>query len=160
MDPVIRLIADTILPPRGMAWHGGPTPAGALRNVDANAARWRPGSDRHTIWELALHNAYWNYAVRRRLLGTRGPRFPRSPANWPDMPRVRDDSAWAADRALVAEQQRLLVETIRNFPGGKLGRSVGSGKRWTWGDLLIGIAMHDAYHAGQIQLMKRLCRSR
>ncbi len=160
MDTVIRLIADTIQPTRGMAWHGGPTPAGALRNVDASAARWRPRPGRHTIWELALHCAYWNYAVRHRLLGTRGPRFPRSPANWPEMPRVGSDSAWTADRALVAEQQGLLVETIRNFPGGKLGRSVGGGKRWTWGDVLIGIAMHDTYHAGQIQLMKRLWRSR
>jgi len=160
MDTVIRLIADTIQPTRGMAWHGGPTPAGALRNVDGSAARWRPRPGRHTIWELALHCAYWSYAVRHRLLGTRGPRFPRSPANWPDMPRVRSDSAWTADRSLVAEQQGLLVETIRNFPGGKLGRSVGGGKRWTWGDVLIGIAMHDTYHAGQIQLMKRLWRSR
>jgi len=160
MDAVIRLITEIIQPPRGMAWHGGPTPAGALRNVDASAARWRPRPSRHTIWELALHCAYWNYAVRHRLLGTRGPRFPRSPANWPDMPRIRSDSAWTADRALVTEQQGLLVETIRNFPGGKLGRSVGGGKRWTWGDVLIGIAMHDTYHAGQIQLMKRLWRSR
>jgi len=160
MDAVIRLIADTIQPTRGMAWHWGPTPAGALRNVDANAARWRPRPGRHTIWELALHGAYWNYAVCRRLLGTRGPRFPRSPANWPDMPRVRSDSAWSADRALVAEQQGLLVETIRRFPAGKLGRSVGSGKRWTYAETLIGIAMHDAYHAGQIQLMKRLWSAR
>jgi len=160
MDTVIRLIADTIQPPRGMAWHWGPTPAGALRNVDAKAARWRPRPGRHTIWELALHCAYWNYAVRRRLLGTRGPRFPRSPANWPDMPRVKSESAWNADRALVAEQQDLLVETIRVFPVGKMGRSVGSKKRWTYGETLIGIAMHDAYHAGQIQLMKRLWRAR
>lgn len=160
MDPFIRLLADSIQPPRGMAWHGGPSPSGALRNVDVDAARWRPRPGRHTIWELALHSGYWNYAVRRRLLGSRRARFPRSPANWPDMPRVRDGAAWVADRALVAEQQRLLVETIRNFPPGRLGRSVGSGKRWSWGDLLIGIGMHDAYHAGQIQLMKRLWRSR
>jgi hypothetical protein len=160
MDSAIRLIADTIQPSRGMAWHGGPTPAGALRNVAVDVARWRPGPDRHTLWELALHIAYWNYAVRRRLLGHKGPRFPRSPANWPAMPRVRDEAAWVADRALVSDQQRQLVETIRAFPGAKLGRSVGSGKRWSWGDLLIGIAMHDAYHAGQIQLMKRLWRSR
>lgn len=159
MDPVVRLIADTIQPPRGMAWHGGPTPSGALRNVSAEAARWRPGPGRHTIWELALHNAYWNYAVRRRLLASRGPRFPRRPANWPAMPAVTSESAWAEDRALVAEQQRQLVDTIRNFPGGKLGRAIGSGKRWTWGDMLIGVAMHDAYHAGQIQLMKRLWRA-
>jgi uncharacterized damage-inducible protein DinB len=130
-----------------------------VRGVEVALARWRPGRGRHTIWELALHIAYWNYAVRRRLLGTPIPRFARSPANWPATPRPADQAAWDADRALLASEHRLLIETVRNFSPTRLNRRAGTGKRWTYGDLILGIAVHDAYHAGQIQLLKRLASS-
>jgi DinB family protein len=129
---------------------------GALRGVEAALAKWRPAPGRHTIWELALHAAYWNYAVRRRMLGQKIPRFPRSPANWPASPEPADAAAWAADRALVANEHRLLVTAMESFPADRLDRRVGKGKRWTYGEMMLGIAVHDAYHAGQIQLLKRL----
>ena len=159
MDPTVQLIARTIHPSRGQAWHGGPTPVGAVRGVPVAAARWRPGAGRHTIWELTLHSAYWMYAIRRRVLGGATGQFPRSPANWPAMPAPATEAAWAADRALLAEEHRMLLRAIEEFPGAMLGQPSGR-KRWTWGDLLMGIAMHDAYHAGQIQLMKRLWSAR
>ena len=155
MHPTIKLLARTLQPLRGQAWHGGPTPSGALRGVSPAEARWRPSRGRHTIWELALHAAYWKYAVRRRLLGADLPHFPRSPANWPAMPEPADARAWAADRELLAAEHQLLLETVEDFPAARLGRHSGR-KRWSYGDLIIGIVMHDAYHAGQIQLMKRL----
>lgn len=160
MDPFIRLLAHTLQPRRGQAWHGGPTPVGALRGVTPVAARWRPAPGRHTIWELALHAAYWKYAVRRRLLGAAIPRFPRRPANWPGMPVPADARAWTRDRELLAVEHQLLLETVEDFPATLLAKSAGGAKRWTWGDLVIGILMHDAYHAGQIQLLKRLWASR
>ena len=157
---VLPLLADALEPRRGQAWHGGPTPLRALRGVDAALARWRPTRGRHSIWELALHVAYWDYAVRRRLLGRAMARFPRSPANWPAMPRPASEAAWDADRALLAREHRLLVEAVEGFPAGRLGRRVSSGRRWTYGDTILGITLHDAYHAGQIQLLKRLGGSR
>jgi uncharacterized damage-inducible protein DinB len=42
----------------------------------------------------------------------------------------------------------------------RLGRRPRGSKRWTYGELLVGIAMHDAYHTGQIQLLKRLWMER
>ena len=98
--------------------------------------------------------------MRRRLLGAVIPRFPRHPANWPEMPVPADARAWARDRELLAVEHQLLLETVEDFPAALLGKSGGGRKRWTWGDLVIGILMHDAYHAGQIQLLKRLWASR
>lgn len=155
-----KLLADTIAPRRGQAWHGGPTPVGSLRGVSAAEARWRPRPGRHTIWELALHIAYWDYAVRRRLEGGAPGEFPRHPANFPAMPARTGEREWAADRALLADEHRLLVTAIKAFPAARVGRHAGGRKRWSYGDLIAGIAMHDAYHAGQIQLMKRLWAAR
>lgn len=156
----MRLIADTISPLRGQAWHGGPTPGGALRGVSAAQARWIPAPGRHSIWALTLHVAYWKYAVRRRLLRADLPPFPRSPANFPAVPRPAGAKAWVRDRQLLAVEHQLLLETLQDFPGGLLHRSAGGRRRWTWGDLILGISMHDAYHAGQIQMLKRLWSSR
>lgn len=55
-------------PPRERLWYGGATPVGCLRGVAARKASWRPAGDRKTIWEIALHVAYWKYDVRRKLL--------------------------------------------------------------------------------------------
>ena len=49
------------------SWHG-PNLRGAMRGVTAVPASWRPAGDRHNIWELTLHAAYWKYVVRRKIL--------------------------------------------------------------------------------------------
>jgi uncharacterized damage-inducible protein DinB len=154
-----RTLLHTLHPPRGRAWHGGPTPIGALRGVSAAQARWIPARRRHGIWELVLHIAYWNYAVRRRL-DPDSPPFPRSPANWPALPSRADERAWAADRTLLAREHALLVRAVRRFDPGRWNRRVRTGRRWTYGDTIVGIMVHDAYHTGQIQLLKRLWRAR
>src|SRR6202022_3143178 len=50
------------------AWHG-PNLKQSLRGVSAKQAAWRPAPGRHNIWELAVHSAYWKYAVRRKIAG-------------------------------------------------------------------------------------------
>src|SRR5260370_39275180 len=53
-------------------WHG-PNLKQSLRGVTARQAAWRPGRGRHNIWEVAVHAAYWKYAVRRSIeVGKRG----------------------------------------------------------------------------------------
>ena len=154
---ITRLLLENVQPRTGRrGWHGGPTPLGALRGVDAILASWRPGRGRKTIWELALHVAYWKYAVRRRLEGGEGPGFDRHPADWPHPPTPADARAWAADIALLRTEHERLIATIARVPAVKLDRVPPGGKRWTCGELIVGIAQHDAHHTGQIQLIKRL----
>ena len=50
------------------SWHGTNL-RGSLRGIDHITAAARPAPDRHNIWELALHAAYWKYTVVRRLTG-------------------------------------------------------------------------------------------
>jgi uncharacterized damage-inducible protein DinB len=124
--------------------------------VTAAQAAWSPAPGRKSIWELALHIAYWDYAVRRRLEGGKGARFPRSPANFPQVPERADSKSWAKDVALLKAEHELLAATIAKIPSRRYGTAVAGGKRWTIGELIVGIAQHEAYHTGQIQLVKRL----
>jgi len=146
-------------PPGKKPWHGGPTVLGALRGVSPDVASWRPRPGRHSIWDLALHVAYWNYAVERRL--TCAPRggFPRRPANWPD-PFVADgEKAWAEDKRLVRQQHDSLLKVLKAFDSSLLDEVAGDEGSTTYADLVTGVVLHDTYHAGQIQMLKRLVRS-
>lgn len=140
-------------------WHGGPTALGSIRGVSVEVASWRPYPDRHTIWELALHVAYWNYAVERRL--SEGPRggFPRAPSDWPHADGSGGDARWNEDRRLVRATRESLVTVISDFDPALLDAAAGGKGTTTNADLITGVLLHDTYHAGQIQLMKRLARS-
>jgi uncharacterized damage-inducible protein DinB len=156
-DTIASLLLENVQPRSGRGgWHGGPTPLGALRGVAVGQAAWLPLPGRKSIWQLALHIAYWKYAVRRRLDGGRGERFPRSPANWPTVADPADAAAWAQDLALLRAEHERLLAAIARIPPRRYGEATPGGKRWTLGELILGIAQHDAYHAGQIQILKRL----
>lgn len=105
-----------------------------------------------------LHTAYWKYVVRRRL--TQDPElvFAREGSNWFAPPARRDERAWRRDVALLKQEHRLLRGTIARFPPARLGRRAWR-SHWTNLATILGIASHDLYHAGQIQLIKRLRRA-
>lgn len=147
----------------GPAWHG-PSLRGALRGVTSRTAAARPGAGRHNIWEIAVHAAYWKYAVRRRLLGEKEHRFAYEGRNWftrPDGSKSRAKSAasleraWSEDVALLSRAHRELCATVASLKERDLDRAA-RGSHQTPRFMIEGIAMHDVYHAGQIQLLRRL----
>jgi hypothetical protein len=136
------------------AWHGTPL-AGALRGVSVAEALWRPRRSRHNIWEIVLHTAYWKYIVRRRLTRDADAAFPRKGSNWFALPATPDARSWKLDLALLRDEHRLLRNAIARFPAGRLSARAWHSK-WTNAATIYGIASHDLYHAGQVQLLKRL----
>lgn len=155
-DPGIRSVVELIDPPKGFQpWHGGPTLMGCLRGVSADEAAWKPAPDRHSIWELALHIAYWNYSVRRYLDSEAKKGFGRSPANWPVIDNP-SEKQWKEDKQFIKSEHEKLVEAIKAFPEEQVDKKSESKKEWTYRQLLDGVAAHNTYHIGQIQLMKRL----
>jgi DinB family protein len=137
------------------AWHG-PTLRGALRGVTAAQAAWRPARGRHSIRELTIHAAYWKYAVRRRLAGDRLGTVVLEGSNWFEAPRAR---TWKDDVALLGDEHRRLRATIAAYPADALDQPIDARKQ-TAAYSIRGIAAHDLYHAGQIQLLKKLARGR
>jgi hypothetical protein len=138
------------------SWHGTPL-KGTLRGVSAKQAAWRPSTNRHCIWDVVVHAAYWKYIVRRRLLRDPHLAFPREGHDWFPLPRPANEGAWKRDRALLDEQHRLLRRVIMRVDPAQLERR-GWRSRWRGRAEIYGIASHDLYHAGQIQLLKRLQR--
>ncbi len=138
------------------AWHGTNL-RGSIRGLKVEQAVWRPAADKHNIWELALHAAYWKYVVRRRLLNEEKGSFPLKGSNFFVRPAegFGDKKAWEKDVKLLVEIHRSLREAIANLDPEKLTITPADSKVSNL-RIINGIAAHDLYHAGQIQLIKRL----
>lgn len=132
------------------SWHG-PNLRGSLRGVTAAKAAWRPAPGRHNIWEVTVHAAYWKYVARRRLTGAKRGTFAVKGSNWFERPSDMSEKAWKADVAMLVDEHRLLREAIANLLQRRAKPSPQALR------LIRGIAAHDLYHAGQIQILKRLC---
>lgn len=138
------------------SWHGTNL-GGSIRGLSMDRAAWRPDPERHNIWEIVVHAAYWKYVVRRRLTGEARGSFPLKGSNWFRRPIDATEESWRSDVALLGEMHRSLRAMVANLPAGKLhGPLAGSKETCSW--LISGAAAHDLYHAGQIQLLKALSR--
>jgi DinB superfamily len=139
------------------AWHG-PNLRGSIRGVTAREAAQRPRAGRHNIWEIVVHAAYWKYAVRRRLVGEKRGSFSLDGSNWFDPPMDHSEKAWRADVALLDSEHQRLREAVSALHPEELDRRA-RGSKTLVRRLIAGIAFHDVYHAGQIQLIKKLLRT-
>ena len=104
---------------KGPAWHG-PSLRAALKGIDAKQAAKRQGPGRHNIWELAIHAAYWKFAVRRQLSGgTRGI-YNEEGRNWfvrpaTNLTEAELEKSWKRDAAALKREHRALIETVKKF---------------------------------------------
>jgi hypothetical protein len=138
------------------SWHGTNL-RGSLRGMSAARASVRPAPGRHNAWEIAVHAAYWKYAAWRRLTGEKRGSFARAGSNWFASPAAPTEAAWRKDVATLAGYHRQLRDAVARLSDDDLDRRAPGGRE-TIGRLVRGIAAHDLYHAGQIQLVKRLVR--
>jgi uncharacterized damage-inducible protein DinB len=136
------------------SWHGTNL-RGSLRGLTPEQAVWRPAPGRHNIWELVAHAAYWKYIARRRMTGEKRGSFALAGSDWFERGDALDRARWRADIALLDEMHRLLRENVAMLSDRDLARRP-AGSRVSSLAMLSGVAAHDLYHAGQIQLLKRL----
>lgn len=136
------------------SWHGTNL-RGSIRGITPRVAAWRPSPTRHNIWELVVHAAYWKYIGLHRLTGGARGSFPLSGSNF--FPRKTGLTAaqWKADVKLLDATHKTLREAIAELSPRDL-KATPPGSKVSNFALLSGVAAHDLYHAGQIQLLKRL----
>jgi uncharacterized damage-inducible protein DinB len=139
----------------GDPWHG-PSLRAVLTRLDARAAARRLLADRHSPWELVLHMTGWTREVERRLGGALAGEPPEG-----DWPTVSDTSeaAWRAALDALAAANRSLVDAVSRQPDARWTERVGdqrdpaAGTGVSYGVMIVGLATHHAYHAGQIALL-------
>jgi hypothetical protein len=133
------------------AWHG-PDLKAALADVTPELAFRRPAPGRHNIAEIALHHAYYVRSVRTQLSGRPADPFVLSGDDWFE---VNDEQrlSWARIRTTLESEQQKLLALINELEAGTASSAVSPDERF---GLVLGITCHAIYHAGQVQLIKRL----
>ncbi len=140
----------------GRSWHG-PNLRGALRGLTPEVAFFRPGPGRHSVYDLVLHTAYWKYVARRRLTGEKRGSFPFEGSNFFAEPRPKDARAVKAALVQLDSEHAALRDLVEALPEAAFAARHG---QWTAEEMIAGVAAHDLYHAGQIQLVKRFHEKR
>jgi uncharacterized damage-inducible protein DinB len=141
----------------GDAWHGVPLTR-LLEGVPAPTAAARPIPGGHTIWELVVHVTAWVREVARRLDG--GVPWIPPEADWPEV-KETGEAAWQAVVADLRTAHEELRAALARFPEERLDEVVGGerdaplGVGVSWHVVLHGVAQHNAYHAGQVALLKK-----
>ncbi len=144
---LLRMVEEAY---RQSTWNGTNLRA-SLQHVSAHQAGWRPPHARHNLAEIALHSAYWKFAIRRRLTGDRKAHFAFEGKDWFDVTKPLDEERWADLIGVLDEEHKNLCHAIR-----RTDRDLQYGSR-TDRELvrkIFGVAMHDAYHTGQVHLIQ------
>jgi len=138
----------------GEAWHGDSV-LEILEGVDANAAAAKPIANAHSIWELLMHIAAWDDAVRRRMFSAQLITL----TDEENFPAVKEASAAAWEQAVqqAVHAHRQLVKAVEELPDARLTERV-PGKDYDIRMMLNGIVQHELYHAGQIALLRKAAR--
>lgn len=144
----------------GDAWHG-PVLKDVLADVTAEEARWRPARHVHSIWEITLHIAGWSHECAARLAGNP----PGEPAggDWPALGPDQDEEGWQDAVQQVFNGRDALLAALRKADESTLDSTENTssdptGHPVTRAGMILGVAQHNAYHAGQIGLLKKQAR--
>ncbi|MEO8502978.1 MAG: DinB family protein [Acidobacteriota bacterium] len=140
----------------GPAWHG-PAFAPLLEGLTAQQAAAHPIAGGHSIWEVVLHVAAWRGEVARRLVSAEAAEPPDG--DWPEV-SVVSASAWSAAKehlsaTLTATARVLEAMSEKNLQTRVRGES-SAGADVSLETTVLGLLQHDAYHGGQIALLRRI----
>jgi len=122
----------------------------ALTGINAETALYRRNENGNNIWQLVNHLIYWRKTVMIRLNGKE--EIPTMPDFY--FPEERNEKLWQETVIEFEAVSALLLDAIKAFDETKL--NIASPKEGqTYYQLLMGCLQHDAYHMGQIVLLKK-----
>lgn len=145
----------------GDPWHGSSIKT-VLEGIDADTAALRPLSHAHTIWELVLHMTSWTREVASRVGGADA----KDPVDWPEPSFAGAGAAWEAAKRDLAAAHAELEAKVAGLGPDDLLRWVGDqrdprlGTGLPVGTVMRGLLQHDAYHQGQIAILRRAVEHR
>jgi uncharacterized damage-inducible protein DinB len=154
VDRLRRALETTL---DGDPWYGSSV-SRIIERIDASQAAAHPIAGAHSIWELVVHMTAWVNETNRRLRG--GAHGTPEEGDWPVVASTTAAS-WQSATAALARAHSSLAATLTAMDDGDLGRQIGGGQIDAAGqpvslyDTTLGVLQHDAYHAGQIAILKK-----
>lgn len=151
----VERIADQIRRAfEGDAWHG-PALMELLPAVDSLVASSHPVNNAHSIWEIVNHLIAWKNVVVERMNGKAIELIGEQ-----DWPTVRDNTeeSWQKTLQELQQAQARLHAAVIALPESRLDDIVPN-RDHTLRYMLVGVAQHELYHAGQIAVLRKAATS-
>lgn len=146
INRILKLFADL---QHGDCWIGTNFKE-ALHAVDAETACRSLPAGSNTIWQLIAHLIYWRTTVTNRLQGS------TNPPPFPDflLPENLTEQHWKQTLMDHEAAYHLLRNAINAIKEEDLDKP-SCVKGQTIFQLILGCLQHDAYHLGQVALLKK-----
>jgi len=135
----------------GNNWHA--SVRDLLRSVTAEQAAWRPEQGGHTIHEIVAHVTYSASIVAARL--REGEAVWDEALGWIMTPSTFTNNDWEAAISSYEDARNDLASAIAAMSHEQLAADRGKG-RGTYNDMAQQVIHHEAFHAGQIAMLRRL----
>lgn len=128
---------------------------GAVADVPPELRGKRPDGHPHSPWELLEHMriAQWDILEFSRNPNHVSPKWPAG--YWPKSPEPQSPGAWNHSLQQFRDDLAQIVELISN-PDSDLGQKFPWGQGQTLLREALLVADHNAYHLGQLVLVRRL----
>lgn len=127
-----------------------------LEGVTAAQASWKPNGRDNTIWECLSHLHYYNFAYLQRFKGID---FEYDVTD-NDETFTGGEDATEADWNAAVEKFDSVMSEFRGLldaaDESRLSEQVSAKNPSTWASLISRINAHNAYHGGQILLLRKL----
>ncbi|MBO7742721.1 DinB family protein [Paenibacillus sp. MWE-103] len=133
-----------------------PPLADALNGLTAEQADWHPaGEHANTIRETVHHLIFYKERLLRRLTGEETAYLPGVTNDDTFAARPGEPEDWHAAAARLAEVHQAIRDRIAAWNEHDFERQL-PGQRLPFGIWANSLALHDAYHTGQIILIRKL----
>ncbi len=147
INRIVKLFADL---QHGDCWIGNNFKE-VLHGVDFKKAIENISGNTNSIWQLVAHITYWRTTVVNRLTGT------DNPPPFLDflLPNDPSEENWRQALHDFEAAYHLLRNAIHSFHEENLQKP-SPRKDQTFYELIMGCLQHDAYHLGQMMLLKKV----
>lgn len=147
INRILKLFADL---EHGDCWIGTNFKE-VLHGVDSKKAVFAIAGGTNSIWMLVAHLTYWRTMVVNRLTGS------DNPPPFPDflLHDNLDEENWRQALHDFEAAYHLLRNAIHHFNAENLDKPSAK-KAQTNYEMIMGCLQHDAYHLGQMMLLKKV----
>ena len=128
----------------------------AIDGVTAEQAAWRPEGTDNTIWESLAHLTYYNNAYLQRFKGVESRYDVADNDATFAQGGTATEEAWRAEVEKFDRVMNEFRELLKAADGSKLDEPVPTNTSRRWWEVVADINAHNAYHAGQILLLRKL----
>jgi uncharacterized damage-inducible protein DinB len=127
----------------------------AIEGLNVEQAAWKESDNVNCIWEMLSHLTYYNYAYLQRFKGFE---YEYDVENNDQTFSTGEytEADWQADIARFDAVMSEWRELIRQADETKFSEPVPTNTSRIWADLIADVNVHNAYHAGQIVLFRKL----